>query len=155
MITQLRETSPARLVLDLRDNHGGDYTLAREHLVYPIGRLRTVNRPGGLYVLIGRSTFSAAMVTATDFRRETEAVLVGEPTGARPVGYQELGIFDLPRSGLRVHCATRRYRFADSDVPAVFPDHHIEPDWKTERCGNDATLDWCLAPPTELPIPTS
>jgi hypothetical protein len=145
LITHLRETSPARLVLDLRDNHGGDYTLAREHLIYPIWRLATINRPGGLYVLIGRNTFSAAMVTATDFRRETEAVLVGEPTGARPVGYQELGTFDLPRAGLRVHCATRHYRFADSDVAAVFPDRPIEPDREAERCGRDATLDWCLA----------
>lgn len=149
LITHLRETTPARLVLDLRYNHGGDYTLAREHLIYPIWKLATISRRGGLYVLIGRNTFSAAMVTAADFRRETEAVLVGEPTGARPVGYQELGTFDLPRSGLRVHCATRRYRFADSDVPAVFPDHHLDPDWKSERRGIDATLDWCLARPTD------
>ena len=147
LITHLRETSPARLVLDLRDNHGGDYTLAREHLIYPIWGLPTISRPGGLYVLIGRNTFSAAMVTATDFRRETEAVLVGEPTGARPVGYQELGTFDLPRSGLRAHYATRHYRFSDTELPAVFPDQRIDPDWRSERSGRDATLDWCLTQP--------
>lgn len=151
LIAYLRETSPGRLIIDLRDNGGGDYTLAREHLIYPIWRLPTISRPGGLYVLIGRHTFSAAMVTATDFRRETEAVLVGEPTGARPVAFQELGTFDLPRSGLRAHCATRRYRFSDTDLTAVFPDHQVDPDWTTERSGRDATLDWCLAQQTQRP----
>lgn len=88
------------------------------------------------------------MVTATDLRRETEAILVGEPIGARPIAYQELGTFDLPRSGLHAHCATRLYRFSDTDLPAVFPDHQIDPDWNTERSGRDTTLDWCLAQQT-------
>ena len=144
LIAHLHETTPARLVIDLRDNDGGDYTLAREHLIYPIWRLAKISRPGGLYVLIGRHTFSAAMVTATDFRRETEAVLVGEPTGARPVGYQELGTFDLPRSGLHAHCATRRYRFSDTDLPAILPDHRVDPDVSSDSAGRDPALDWCL-----------
>ncbi len=140
-------TAPTRLILDLRDNGGGDYTLARHNLTYPIWRLPTISRPGGLYVLIGRNTYSAAMITATDFRRETEAILVGEPTGARPVGHQELGTFDLPRSGLRAHCATRHYRFSDADTAAVFPDQRIDPDWNTDRSGHDTAIDWCLAHP--------
>ena len=148
LIAHLQDTAPARLILDLRDNRGGDYTLARDHLIYPIWGLPTVNRPGGLYVLIGRNTYSAAMVTATDFRRETEAILVGEPTGARPVGYQERGTFELPRSGLRAHCAIRRYRFSDVDTAAVFPDQRIDPDWNTDRSGHDTAIDWCLAQPT-------
>jgi hypothetical protein len=145
LIAHLQDTAPARLILDLRDNGGGDYTLARHNLIYPIWQLPTISRPGGLYVLIGRNTYSAAMVTATDFRRETEAILVGEPTGARPVGCQELGTFDLPRSGLRAHCAIRRYRFSDTDAAAVFPDQRIDPDWNTDRSGHDNAIDWCLA----------
>jgi hypothetical protein len=147
LIAKLRDSAAARLILDLRDNSGGDYTLARDCLVYPTWRLPAISRAGGLYVLIGRKTFSAAMVTATDFRRETEAILVGEPTGARPVGFQELGTIDLPRSGLRAHYATRRYRFADTDLPAVFPDQRIDPDWRAERSGRDPALEWCLARP--------
>jgi hypothetical protein len=145
LIAHLQATSSTRLILDLRDNGGGDYTLARHHLIYPIWRLPTINRPGGLYVLIGRHTYSAAMVTATDFRRETEAILVGEPTGARPVGYQELGTFVLHRLGLRAHCAIRRYRFSDTDSVAVFPDQRIDPDWNTDRSGHDSAIDWCRA----------
>ncbi len=145
VVARLRDEAPGRLILDLRDNGGGDYTLARDHLIYPLWAVPNINRPGGLYVLIGRRTFSAAMVTATDFRRETEAVLVGEPTGARPVGYQELGTFELPRSGLRAHCATRRYRFSDVDRPAVFPDQRVDPDWEVESSDRDPAVEWCLA----------
>src|SRR5579875_791180 len=147
LVTQLRETKASRLILDLRDNARGNYTLARQHLIYPIWGLPAINRPGGLYVLIGRKTYSAAMVTATDFRQETEAVLVGEPTGARPVGYQESGTFALPRSGLRVHCAIRRYRFGEAGIPAVFPDQRIDPDWGQETRGHDPAIDWCLQQP--------
>jgi hypothetical protein len=40
-------------------------------------------------VIIGGRTFSAAMTNAIDFRKETKAILVGEPAGERPNGYQE------------------------------------------------------------------
>lgn len=148
LITRVRDTGVPRLLIDLRDNGGGDYTLARQHLIYPIWRLPDINRHGGLFVLIGRQTFSAAMVTATDFRRETEAVLVGEPTGANPVGCQELGTLVLPRSGIAAHYATRRYRFSDARSPAVFPDQHVAPDWNAEHAGRDPAVEWCLAQST-------
>jgi hypothetical protein len=89
-----------RLVIDMRYNGGGNYTQGREHLVYEAQRRQSVNRAGRLFVVTGRATFSAAMTNATDFRRETEALLVGEPPGARPNGYQELSRFTLPNSKL-------------------------------------------------------
>lgn len=146
LLDHLRESGARRLILDLRDNEGGDYTLARHLLIYPLWSLPGINRPGGLYVLIGRRTFSAAMVTATDFRRETEALLVGEPTGARPTGYQESGTFVLPRSGIRAHCAIRHYRFSDADTPAVVPDRRVDPQWRSDMEVHDAAIAWCLAP---------
>jgi len=145
LITRLRNTGVTKLIIDLRDNGGGNYTLARDYLIYPIWRLPDINREGGLFVLIGRKTFSAGMVTATDFRRETEAILVGEPTGANPVGCQELGTLTLPRSGIPAHYATRRYRFSDAELPAVFPDQRIDPDWNSEQAGHDPVVEWCLS----------
>jgi hypothetical protein len=86
------------------------------------------------------------MTNVTDFRRETEAILVGEPTGARPNGYQENHWFTLPSSKLRASCATLKYRFQpDQDTQAVFPDQRIDPDWLSFRAGEDAALTWILA----------
>src|SRR5207248_1305102 len=100
------------------------------------------------FVITGRTTFSAGMTNVTDFRRETEAILVGEPTGARPNGYQENHWFTLPSSKLRASCATLRYRFQpEEDTPAVFPDQRIDPQWQSFGAGKDAALAWALAQP--------
>jgi hypothetical protein len=76
--------SPAleRIVLDLRRNDGGDNRLG-EGLRKHLERSR-FNRPGGLYVLIGPHTFSAAQNLTSRIERETWAVFVGEPSGASP-----------------------------------------------------------------------
>jgi hypothetical protein len=135
-----------RLVVDMRWNGGGDYTKGREHLIYKLVYLPTINRQGHLFVITGRKTFSAGMTNATDFRRETEAILVGEPTGARPNGYQENHWFTLSFSKLRVSCAMLKYRFQPlSDLEAVFPDQRIDPDWQSFSKGEDAALQWILA----------
>jgi hypothetical protein len=106
-----------------------------------------LNRAGNLFVITGRGAFSAGMTNITDFRRETEAILVGEPTGARPNGYQENHLFTLPLSKLRVSCSMLKYRFQpDSETDAVFPDQRIDPDWSLFKAGKDAALQWILAP---------
>jgi hypothetical protein len=136
--------SPERLVIDMRQNGGGNLGLVREHLIPGIRRRPSLNVQGRLFVLIGRKTFSAAMANAADFRRQTNALLVGEPTGARPNGYQELYQFTLPNSKLQVSCSIRYYQFQDEDTPAVMPDQWIEPDWIAYRSGRDPVVERIL-----------
>jgi Peptidase family S41 len=143
LFAYLNKDMPDRLVIDMRQNGGGNYILARAYLI-PLIQNSALNRAGRLFVLVGRRTFSAAMVTALDFRRETEALLVGEPVGARPNSYQELQTFDLPNSKLRVACAVRRYRFADDDVDAVRPDVVAPPTWSAYATGQDDALEAAL-----------
>jgi hypothetical protein len=134
-----------RLIIDMRWNGGGDYTKGREYLIYKIVYMPTVNRAGHLFVITGRGAFSAGMVNITDFRRETEAILVGEPTGARPNGYQENYWFTLPHSKLRVSCAMLKYRFQpELGTDAVRPDLRIDPNWRLFSAGKDAALRWVL-----------
>ncbi|MBL9124623.1 MAG: DUF1080 domain-containing protein, partial [Planctomycetaceae bacterium] len=85
-----------RLVLDFRRNGGGDTFLNRP-LIQGLVRSR-LNRPGGLAVLIGRDTFSAAQNTITEIERHTEAIFVGEPSGSRPNFIGESVEFTLPYS---------------------------------------------------------
>lgn len=135
-----------RMVIDLRQNSGGDFTKVRTMLL-PRLREHPLDRRGRLFVVIGRFTFSAAMTNAADFLNETNATLVGEPTGARPNGWQEKGQFVLPNSRLTVSVSTRYYRFMDADAPAVFPHHHIPLTWEDFRAGRDPVLEWILAQP--------
>lgn len=136
-----------RLVIDLRHNAGGNYSEGRRLLLYPAIFKPRLNRAGHLYVLTGRTTFSAAMTNATDFRRETEAVLVGEPTSARPNGFQENGWFTLPNSHIGVSAAQLLYRFGDESTDAVYPDHRIDPDFASYWAGRDPVMEWVLRQP--------
>ncbi|HEV2845667.1 MAG TPA: hypothetical protein VG477_12525, partial [Thermoanaerobaculia bacterium] len=117
-----------RMVIDLRENPGGDFTKGRE-LLLPRLKQHPLNRKGRLFVVIGRSTLSAAMTNAADFLRETSATLVGEPTGARPNGWQETGRFTLPNSHLAISVSTQYYRFLEEDLPAVIPHQQIPLTW--------------------------
>ena len=142
---QLDQSGARRLIIDLRRNGGGDFTLFRNVLL-PV--LRTWRESGGrIYVITGPGTFSAAMVNALDLRNELDATLVGEPTGARPNSYSEHGEFMLPNSGLRVSYSTRYYRFGADSATAVHPDQRIEADWQDFRSGRDPVLAWILTQP--------
>lgn len=137
-----------RLIIDMRWNQGGNYAKGREHLIYKIIFMPELNRTGRLFVITGRGAFSAGMTNITDFRRETEAILVGEPTGGLPNGYQENHFFTLPLSRLRFSSSMLRYRFQpDSEADAVYPDQRIDPDWSLFSAGEDAALQWILARP--------
>ena len=134
-----------RLVIDLRQNDGGDFLQGRKHVIEPIQRRAAINQKGHLFVLIGRRTFSAAMVNATDFRKETQAILVGEPIGERPNSYSENDEMTLPNSRVVVSYSTRYYKFLDEDVPAVLPDQRIDTTWADFKAGRDPVLEWALA----------
>lgn len=134
-----------RLVIDLRQNDGGDFTKVRRALLPGIKRNGAINTRGHLFVIIGRRTFSAALANAVDFRKETNAILVGEPIGERPNSYSENDEMTLPNSRLIVSYSTRFYRFVEEDVTVVNPDVRIDPAWADQKAGRDAVLEWILS----------
>jgi hypothetical protein len=141
----LDESHARRLVIDLRRNQGGDLDRFRRLLLTMIKAHTTINRKGGLFVIIGPGTFSAATVNALDLRNEANAILVGSPTGMRPNHFGEVAEFRLPNSGLRVSYATQYHRFASDTDSAVIPDQHIEPTWAEFHAGRDPVMEWILS----------
>jgi hypothetical protein len=98
-----------RVVLDLRFNPGGDngtYAPLLDALRRP-----SVDRPGRLVVLLGRSTFSAAGNLATELDVSTSAVFLGERAGFRPDLYGDPATLVAPNTGVRVEVATRYWDF--------------------------------------------
>ncbi len=90
------------LILDLRHNQGGDNTILQPLIHGLIQRERTINRPGRLFTIVGRSTFSAAMNCANWLEEHTHTLFVGEPTGARPNHYGDSEHVMLPHGGALV-----------------------------------------------------
>ncbi|WP_202845084.1 S41 family peptidase [Luteimonas saliphila] len=147
LLRKLEANRPPRLIIDLRDNEGGDYTVGR-NFIEAIRNTPWLDWRRRLYVLIGRKTFSAAMTNAVDFKRTTQAILVGEPAGAAPNNWQEVRQFHLPNSGLGVRVSTRYYAFLPGS-PELLPDHHVPPepdDWANEH---DAAMRFVLAQPVD------
>jgi hypothetical protein len=86
------------LVLDLRNDSGGDAALADRLLA----TLLAFDLHGGrLVVLVSRFTFSAAVTLAARLDAWTAATFVGEPTGSGPNHYGNETPFVLPNTGLR------------------------------------------------------
>lgn len=133
----------ATIVIDLRQNGGGDYKVGRRYMVSQVAKRSTKIRP---IVLIGARTFSAAMVNAIDFRNDAKALLVGGTIGEKPNSYSENDEMTLPASRLMVSYSTRLYKFVPDDAPNVVePDHRVEQTWTDTKAGRDAALDWALA----------
>ena len=100
-----RKPKVRRVVLDLRQNGGGDNTSYGALLAAL--RSRTVNRPGKLVVLTSRVTFSAAGNFAADIDHSTRARFVGEPTGGSPNNYGDAQEIQLPTLGVSVFTPTQ------------------------------------------------
>jgi hypothetical protein len=147
LLAQLGRVRPEKLVIDMRQNGGGDYTLGLRYLIEPVSRLSYLKRRGRLFVAIGVNTFSAGMANAAQFRTRTAAILVGETIGEKPNGFQEPREMRLPNSHLIVRYSTRYYRFVDHGPNAVQPDHRVAPRWSEYRAGQDPVLEWILRYP--------
>jgi hypothetical protein len=110
LFDELSATRASRLVLDLRNNIGGDNT-AYASLLEPLVRW-SEDRGHHLVVLIGRGVFSAGMNLATEIKQRTRATFVGEDTAGSLNHYGDGAPFQLPASQLRCQVSTRYWRFS-------------------------------------------
>ncbi len=133
-----------RLVVDLRRNGGGNNYLA-EPLRKRIGR-SAFNRPGGLYVLIGPRTFSAAQNCVNRLERETFATFVGEPTGGAPNHYGDAAIFTGEITGISAIVSTLPWfdSYPQDTRPWILPDLPVNETFADWQAGRDIALQRAL-----------
>ncbi len=94
-----------RLVLDLRENPGGNSFYNRQ-VVRGIVARPNLDQRGKLFVVTSGKTFSAAMNLVLDLEAWTNATTVGEPTGNATVFYGDHAQVRLPVSGITVNVST-------------------------------------------------
>jgi hypothetical protein len=100
------------LVVDIRGNPGGNNSRNRPLLMGLI-RSAKLREPGRVFVIVGRGTFSAAMMFVLDVEKYTPAIFVGEETAASPNGYGDSRKLTLPNSGLTVRVSTLYWQYSD------------------------------------------
>ncbi len=142
----LKDGRITRLVVDLRYNPGGD-NRGYAPLLTVLTTNPTLARPGSLVVLIGRQTFSAAVLFATELDKQTNAVFVGEPTGGSPNLYADPQALTLPNSGIVVNVSSKYFEFdgPGDQRDAIVPDVAATGDLDDHLDGRDPVLDAALA----------
>jgi len=139
IMTQLDHMDQPKLIIDLRANGGGNSAIFAP-MLKAIKDRPGLNKKGKLYVIIGRRTFSSAVLNAMDLRNETEAILVGEPTGGKPNHFGEVKNDRLTNSGLRFTWSVKYFTVTDGDPASIFPDVDVRNTIDDYRAGNDVVL---------------
>jgi hypothetical protein len=142
----------SKLVVDVRWNGGGD-TFLTQPLLHHLISCAKINQPGGLYVIIGRATFSAAQNMATAIERETNAIFVGEPTGSRPSFIGETIPFQLPYSKAIANVADLYWQtsWPGDHRPWIAPELYAPPAFESYRQNRDPAMEAILACGEHLP----
>lgn len=117
-----------KLIIDLRYNDGGN---ARRiiPLVNEIIRHARLNRRGRLFVLVGKRTYSAAVIFLTELVEHTNAIVIGDPPACPFNFFSDAEARGrLPNSGFQLMVSSRQVDnawapdtvFFPPDVPAPF-----------------------------------
>jgi hypothetical protein len=130
---EIKKNQTHSLIVDVRNNRGGEDIYDHSHQIYApffemINNFNVEQRELTLYVLTGRTTFSAATNFTLEVDKKTQAIFIGEAMGGRSNYYGEPERIILPNSKLRVMIATRywnRPNFSNS-AQSTIPDHLVE-----------------------------
>jgi hypothetical protein len=103
-IAAARKAGVSRYIIDLRHNSGG---IGAWVTPFVTGLSRSeFNEYGRLFVLMGRTTFSAAQHFLHKFEEMSYAAFVGEPSGAKPSHYGDGKRVVLENSGITIRVST-------------------------------------------------
>jgi hypothetical protein len=133
-----------RIIVDLRLNGGGNSAVFQPFKT-ALNAHPALNQKGKIFVLIGRRTFSSALINAVEMKLETPALLAGEPTGGKPNHFGEVRTFKLPGSGWIVSYSTNYFKEVDGDPLSLEPDILVRVDFADQLSGRDPVLEAALS----------
>ncbi len=144
IMNRIEQNDVERLILDLRNNRGGNSTLL-EPFIDKIRKCEKINREGGLYVVIGRDTFSSALLNAFAMKNKTKAIFIGEPTGGKPNCYGEVQYIKLNNSKVEIRYSTKYYKLIPNDkILSLSPDVELLPRFQDYIENRDPCLEYIL-----------
>lgn len=140
-MTTLAANRVEKIIFDMRNNGGGSSAQGTRFVEQLASWLRE-HPDVRVYVVIGRKTFSSAILNAMDFKRLTNAIFVGEETAGKPSHFGEVRSFQLPASGLRVNYSTKYFKRSDKPLSTIAPDVAIEAAFADYAAGIDPVFEW-------------
>jgi hypothetical protein len=117
-----------KFILDLRFNSGGNGLMVLPFMNEIIKRDK-INQLGHLYTIIGRRTFSAAVLLVAEMMLHTQTLLVGEPAGAAQNMFSDIvNCGTLPNSGATLFISSEYFNIAwPANKNYTIPPHYPVP----------------------------
>ena len=136
-------TSKLKLIIDVRQNTGGDsfynFPLLKEII-------KMADHFSSIFVLISRLTFSAAGHFIFQLEQYIDAIFVGEPSGCSPTFYSDPEVIRLPSSTMPFRICTSFWKMSHAfdDRKTLTPDIMIPQKFSDYLKNVDAVLDYAL-----------
>jgi len=142
ILKAINEGKVKKLIFDMQFNTGG-FSGQGTKFVKQLSKTK-INKKGSLFVIIGRNTFSSAIINTYDFITYTEAILIGEETAGKLNHYGEVKKMKLPTSGLLLYYSTDFFQLdaKQSEQNTINPDILIERSFNNYLNGIDPVYEY-------------
>ena len=138
IIDKFEQSKMSTLVIDLRNNTGGDSDILEPLLNY----LRKNGTRFKKIILTGLDTYSSAIINLLELSSLSNTISLGEIPHGNPTHYGEVKSFVLPNSGLQVFCSSKLFSSVGYDLGESFkPNHIISNDMESLRKGIDKQME--------------
>jgi len=162
LFARIRQSGVSQMILDLRDNQGGQFGPGRRLLPYllntdlsflPGTPEASVLKPaedafkGKLYVLINGGSFSITGIVCAYLQETGRAVFIGEETaGNRIVLCGSPVSKTLAVTGIQVEVSTRKYVIVPgrNTGHGTLPDHPVDPSFQDILQKRDAVMEYAI-----------
>ncbi len=135
----IRKIPVDKLVFDMRFNSGGNSAQGTRFIKKLCKSM--MKKEAEIYVMIGRKTFSSAIINTVDFINLAEVVTVGEESGGKPNHFGEIKRFVLPESKLVVNHSTKYFALVEEDAPSILPQLMAPISFEQYMHGVDSALE--------------
>lgn len=141
ILKTIKQKKVEKLIFDMRINSGGSGSEVRR-FIKELSKNEAINKKDRLFVVVGRKTFSAAINLIADFKRSTNATIIGEKTAGMPNHYGCVNRIQLPNSKLNAYYSTKYIKREKFDYKTIIPDVIIEESFTDYKNGIDSVYEW-------------
>ncbi len=142
MEEDIDDRKPKKIIIDLRDNGGGRPSLLGPFITY-LNSLPQ-NKKGSIYVLVGRKTFSAAILNTVQLKNETYATIIGEPTSGSVTHFGSVKFMKLPETHITIMYSTQYVATSETYDGSLRPDVLIPERFADYSSGFDAAVNYAM-----------
>ena len=129
---------PKKIILDLRYNGGGSSAILTPFIEEVSDSY--LNKKGKFFVLIGKKTFSSAVMNAVELKRSSNGSFIGEATSGNINHYGEVRGFSLPKSNIVIGYSTKYWERWKGKKGPLNPDINVKYSIKNYIEGKDEAL---------------